>query len=72
MQGRSGRPKPPASTGCNDRTCANSNMNTVIVLILGISSAFLAVGAFALIALFFACDRAAESEKSKHHENDPR
>jgi len=48
------------------------NMFTVIAIILEIILAVLAVGALALIALFYACDRAAESEKSKHYENDPR
>jgi flagellar basal body-associated protein FliL len=47
-------------------------MFTVIVLICEIILVILAVGALALIALFFTCDRAAESEQTKRHENDPR
>jgi hypothetical protein len=30
------------------------------------------VGALGMIALFFTCDRAAEHEKTKRHENDSR
>lgn len=39
---------------------------TVIQIVLGVAFAVLAVGALGLIALFFACDRVALYEKSKH------
>jgi hypothetical protein len=39
---------------------------TIIQIVLGVAFAVLAVGALGLIALFFACDRAALYEKSKH------
>lgn len=42
---------------------------TIIQIVLGIAFAVLAVGALGLIALFFACDRAALYEQSKRHEN---
>jgi hypothetical protein len=41
----------------------------VLSAILSIIFAFVAVGALGLIALFFACDRAALDEQSKQHEN---
>jgi hypothetical protein len=40
---------------------------TIISAILGIIFALMAVGALGLIALFFACDRAALYEESKRN-----
>lgn len=41
----------------------------VVSVILGVGFALFALGALALIALFFACDKAALYEQSKRHEN---
>jgi hypothetical protein len=42
---------------------------TLLTTILGIIFAFVAVGLLGMIALFFACDKAALYEESKRHEN---
>lgn len=42
---------------------------TVLAVILGIIFALMSVGALGLIALFITCDREAEHEKRKRHEN---
>lgn len=42
---------------------------TVLTAIFGIIFALVAVGSLGLIALFFACDKAALYEESKRHEN---
>lgn len=38
---------------------------SIIGVIIGVAFAFVALGALGLIALFFACDRAAEWENKK-------
>jgi hypothetical protein len=42
---------------------------TLVSVILGICFAVISVGMLGLIALFFACDKAALHEQSKRHEN---
>lgn len=42
---------------------------TILIAIFGIIFAFIAVGSLGLIALFFACDKAALYEESKRNEN---
>jgi hypothetical protein len=41
----------------------------ILSAIFGIIFAFIAVGALGIIALFFACDKAALQEESKRNEN---
>lgn len=42
---------------------------TFVSVVLGICFAVISIGALSLIALFFACDRAALYEESKRHAN---